>query len=389
MQLPTDLTLKILFVEDSLDDFYLLTKILEKDFPNLEAHRVDTAEEFKFAVAKEIIDLIICDHNLPQFNSDHVLEYLKKNRIDIPLLLVTGALSDVNAIASIKNGAVDYVLKSNLSKIPLVVKGILKQKETQRLKRNATRELAKRNEELSKINRELDSFVYSVSHNLRSPLRSLLGLLTLAMNESDVQKLHEYHHMMHSSINKLDGTLQDILDYSRNARQDVRIERIDLKSIIEENFEKMSFMAGFERFSTEVSIDQEVEFFSDRYRLSVIFNNLISNSIKYSDKNKPSQVITIKSKIDRTQAVIEFADNGIGIEPEAQRDVFKMFYRATEQADGSGLGLYIVKEAVDMLRGSVFVNSALYIGTKFTLTIPNMAFSPKENEVTSFLVDKG
>src|SRR5688572_23219874 len=143
MQLPTDLTLKILFVEDSLDDFHLLTKVLEKDFPNLEAHRVDTGEEFKIAIAKQFIDLIICDHSLPQFNSNEVLTYLKQNRIDIPLLLVTGALSDVNAVASIKNGAVDYVLKSNLSKLPLVVKSILKQRETQRLKRNATKELAK------------------------------------------------------------------------------------------------------------------------------------------------------------------------------------------------------------------------------------------------------
>lgn len=389
MQLSTDLTLKILFVEDSLDDFYLITKILKKDFPNLEAHRVDTGEEFKLAVAKSFIDLIICDHSLPQFNSNHVLEYLKEHRIDIPLLLVTGALSDVKAVASIKNGAADYVLKSNLSKIPLVVKNILKQKETQRLKRNATRELARRNEELSKINRELDSFVYSVSHNLRSPLRSLLGLLNLAMNEGDAEKLNEYHRMMYHSINKLDGTLQDILDYSRNARQDLRIERIDLKSIIEDNFDKMSYMPGFERFSTEISIDQDVDFFSDRYRLSVIFNNLISNSIKYCDKNKPSQIIKITLKVDKEQAIIDFADNGIGIEPESQSEIFKMFYRATEQADGSGLGLYIVKEAVDMLRGSVIVNSALYIGTRFTLTIPNLAFTPKENEITSLLVDRG
>jgi signal transduction histidine kinase len=389
MQMPTDLTLKILFIEDSVDDFYLIKKILESDFAKLESHRVDTREEFKLALDSTSFDLIICDHNLPQLNSDEVLRYLKQKRIDIPMLLVTGALSDVKAVASIRNGAVDYVLKSNLTKLPLVVNNILEQRETQRLKKNATKELSRRNEELSKINRELDSFVYSVSHNLRSPLRSILGLLDLAMSENDFERIREYHQMMQKSIHKLDGTLQDILDYSRNARQDVRIEQVNLRTIIEENFEKMTFMPGFERFSTEIQVDQDVELYSDHYRLSVIFNNLISNSIKYCDKNKTLQIIKIASTISKTQAVIEFSDNGIGIESQVLSDIFKMFYRATEQADGSGLGLYIVKEAVDMLKGTISVNSALYLGSKFTITIPNMVNHRKQTHVNSLLVDKG
>jgi signal transduction histidine kinase len=388
MQMPTELTLKILFIEDSIDDFYLIKKILESDFAKLEAQRVDTEEEFKSALDTTSFDLIICDHNLPQLNSDEVLKYLKQKGIDIPMLLVTGALSDVKAVGSIRNGAVDYVLKSNLTKLPLVVKNILKQRETQRLKKSATKELARRNEELSKINRELDSFVYSVSHNLRSPLRSILGLLNLAMSENDFEQIREYHQMMHNSIQKLDGTLQDILDYSRNARQDVQIRQVNLRTIIEENFEKMTFMPGFERFSTEIEIDQDGDLYADHYRLSVIFNNLISNSIKYCDNNKPLQIIKIVSTISKTQAVIEFSDNGIGIESEVLSDIFKMFYRATDQADGSGLGLYIVKEAVDMLKGTISVNSALHIGTKFTITIPNMVSHAKQIQVNSVLVDK-
>jgi signal transduction histidine kinase len=389
MQMPTDLTLKILFIEDSIDDFYLIRKILESDFIKLEAQRVDTEEEFTLALDTTSFDLIICDHNLPQLNSDEVLKYLKEKRIDIPMLLVTGALSDVKAVGSIRNGAVDYVLKSNLTKLPLVVKNILKQRETQRLKKNATKELARRNEELSKINRELDSFVYSVSHNLRSPLRSILGLLDLATSENDIEQIREYHQMMHKSIDKLDGTLQDILDYSRNARQDVQIEQVNLRAIIEENFEKMTFMPGFERFSTEIEIAQDAELYADHYRLSVIFNNLISNSIKYCDNSKPLQIIKIVSTISKAQAVIEFSDNGIGIESQVLSDIFKMFYRATEQADGSGLGLYIVKEAVDMLKGTISVNSTLFIGTRFTITIPNMVNHPKQTPVNSLLVDKG
>ena len=303
--------------------------------------------------------------------------------------MVTGAVSDEFAVNCLKRGADDYVLKSSLTKLPSVIENTLKQKETEWAKNKASKDLARRNEELSRINRELDSFVYSVSHNLRAPLRSVLGLLHLAKNEKDPNLLEKYHKMMESSILKLDDSLKDILEYSRSLRQTIKIQKVDLKKIIDDNLEKMQFMPGFDRLVTEVLVNEH-PFYSDEYRLSVIFNNLISNSIKYLDKSKVSSFIKISTNVTDDSAVIEFQDNGIGIEKDMLPKIFDMFFRATGKKEGAGLGLYIVREeAIEMLHGKIEVDSNLGEGTHFHIEIPNRIKKDQSTSMNTYLVDRG
>jgi signal transduction histidine kinase len=260
---------------------------------------------------------------------------------------------DEFAVRSLKLGADDYVLKSNLARLPSVIQNALKQKDAERAKRLAARELAKRNEELSKINRELDSFVYSVSHNLRAPLMSVLGLVNLAKQEKDAASLVRYHEMMERSILNLDTTLKEILEYSRNARQAIKKEVIDFAQILADNFQKMQFMPGFQEIEKTISLKLNAELSSDAYRISVIFNNLISNAIKYADHTKVKCAIDISIEVNAQFAMIDFKDNGIGIDQGLQGKVFDMFFRATESKEGAGLGLYIVKEALELINGTI------------------------------------
>jgi signal transduction histidine kinase len=218
--------------------------------------------------------------------------------------------------------------------------------------------LQSQNAELKKINKELDSFVYSVSHNLRAPLMSVLGLLDLAKHENHNNKsdLDLYFSMMETSIHKLDETVKEILDYSRNARQNLSVERIDLKKMIDDHFDKMQFMPG----------SQSIE-----RRLSVIMNNLISNAIKYHDPQKEQSFIRISVEVDEERATMIFEDNGIGIEDRYLDKVFDMFFRGTEKNKGAGLGLYIVKEAIDKLTGKISIQSKVGQGTLFVIELPN------------------
>lgn len=370
--------IKILSLEDLEEDFYLITHALKKSGLDFSAKRVDTKEEFSNALDNYGADVILCDHSLPQFNSNEALRIFHQRNLQIPFILVTGAVSEEFAVSSLKHGADDYVLKSNLARLRNVIDNALKQKESERQKIEAAQALARQNEALIKINRELDSFVYSISHNLRAPLMSVLGLLDLAKNEDNTIVIHQYHDMMKSSVCKLDDTLKEILEYARNARQGLLIDRIDFRKAINDNFERVQFMPGYERIRKEILIEGETHFFSDHYRLSLILNNLISNAIKYADPSKEDQFIRIAIRIDAEKASLTFTDNGIGIERDYLHKVFNMFFRGTEKNDGAGLGLYIVKEAVEKLCGTIQLDSQLGKGTVFTIELPNMIHEPKD-----------
>ena len=365
-------TLKILSLEDLEEDFYLISYALKKSGLDFIAKRVDTKEDFRIALDEFGADVILCDHSLPQFNSNEALRIFHQTKLQIPFILVTGAVSEEFAVSSLKHGADDYVLKSNLPRLRNVIDNALKQKEAERAQREAAQVLARQNEALIKINKELDSFVYSISHNLRAPLMSVLGLLDLAKNEQNSVVVHQYHDMMKASIFKLDETLKEILEYARNARQGLVVDQIDFEKIINDNFERMQFMPGYERISKEIKLHGEQNFYSDNYRLSLILNNLVSNAIKYADPSKDDSFIKITIVIDEKKAAITFRDNGIGIEDSYIQKVFNMFFRATTKNEGAGLGLFIVKEAVDKLEGKIDLESKSGEGTVFRIEIPNL-----------------
>jgi len=237
--------------------------------------------------------------------------------------------------------------------------------------------LKKRNEDLTKINAELDRFVYSASHDLRAPLVSILGLLNVVKVDPDEQSRNMYFDMMEKSVNKLDRFVQEIIHYSRNSRLEVKTEEIDLKALFNEVFDSLKHIQGAEKVELQIEIEQTTEkpFISDSSRLSVIFNNLISNAINYRSRRHDHPYIRLRATIKADQAVLVISDNGLGISAEYRHRVFDMFFRATEDTSvsGSGLGLYIVKESIDMLEGQISLESEQNVGTSFTITLPNQA----------------
>jgi signal transduction histidine kinase len=365
--------LKILVLEDMEDDLELIEYILEDANLKFTTKRVDTREQFISALKRDHVDVILSDHALPQFNSDEALSIYRESGLKIPFILVTGAVSDEFAVHSLKQGADDYVLKSNLTRLPSAILNAVKQREAEAAKKLANDAMRKQYEELMKINKELDSFVYSVSHNLRAPLRSVLGLINIARIEDEKHGniFQNYFNMMETSMNKLDETLKEILDYSRNSRQEVCVEKINIQQLLDDNLEKMQFMPGSSSINKQIHIREDAPLYSDKYRISVIFNNLISNAIKYYDPVKEHPMLNITIKVTNESARLEFLDNGIGIDKEYQDKIFNMFFRATQLSEGAGLGLYIVQEAVDKLKGTISIDSEIRKGTTFIIDIPN------------------
>ncbi|MFM9421838.1 MAG: hypothetical protein RIR06_299 [Bacteroidota bacterium] len=229
--------------------------------------------------------------------------------------------------------------------------------------------LIAKNEELQKINLELDHFVYSISHDLRAPLLSIKGIMHVLLNKSDLdQQTREFLNLADTSATRLDGTIQEILEYSRNSRLELKTEDVDLLDLFNSSFNDLKFSIE-EHVEFKVHIEGEALVKTDRARLSVLVKNIIGNSIKYRSKEREPYIhvnmINSKGWLD-----VVIRDNGEGIAPEHVAHIFDMFYRATTNSVGTGLGLYICKEIVQKLGGRMHANSILNQGTEMHFSIP-------------------
>ena len=225
-------------------------------------------------------------------------------------------------------------------------------------------------QELKIRNAELDNFVYKVSHDLRAPLSSVLGLVNLSKLDGNTDNPQEYISLIGEKIQALDNFISDVLSHSKNLKMEVNIGKVDLGKIIEQTFTELGYLDGAQQTRRIVKIDG-IDFFSDHWRVSEIFRNLISNSIKYRRPDSDDSYIMIKIMVDHLCADITFVDNGIGIRESSLRRIFEMFYRATDYGEGSGIGLYIVKNAVEKLGGEIKVASQPGEGTRFHILLPN------------------
>jgi signal transduction histidine kinase len=228
-----------------------------------------------------------------------------------------------------------------------------------------------KNEELRKTNDELDRFVYSTSHDLRVPLTNMLGLIDITKMTVKEETPNKYLDMMKQSVVSLDDVIRGILDYSRNSRSEVTFEEVTLKDVVQKTQDMLKYYNGFDNIRFRMRMDEGTPLYTDKARLATVVSNLLSNSIKYYNKHEQVPYISVTAKVTPEKALIFVEDNGIGIPEEYQEKIFDMFYRASSQATGSGLGLYILKETLQKLDGKISVISGKDVGSTFVVEIPN------------------
>jgi hypothetical protein len=233
-----------------------------------------------------------------------------------------------------------------------------------------TLEMVRKNEELEKANVELDRFVYSTSHDLRAPLASLHGLIQVARLEPGNEPFQRYLQMMEDRTKKLDDFIREIISYARNARTPVHPEYVDLKNLVFEILGNLSYLEGASLVRIDFKLDEVRTVVADKTRLRAVMTNLIANAIKYHNYTADDPWIRIETRKTLSYISLSVTDNGSGIPANHIDKVFDMFYRASEKSDGSGIGLYIVKEMVQKMNGRVEVTSDFGKGSSFTVHLP-------------------
>jgi len=238
-------------------------------------------------------------------------------------------------------------------------------------RKNWELKLKDKNTELQKINQELDTFVYRTSHDLRAPLASSLGLIELLkLESSESEEISKLINLQEKALNSMDEFIMDILTYSRNIRLETKREKINLLETAEETFKLLSNLKNYPKINKDITSNCASEIYSDLFRIKIILNNLFSNAIKFADLSKETPSIKLILNCTKKYFEIKLIDNGIGDEHKSK--VFEIFYRATQNVEGTGVGMFIVKDSVEKLNGSVSFTSKLGEGTTFVVKLPNM-----------------
>ncbi|MEO1051530.1 MAG: PAS domain S-box protein [Bacteroidota bacterium] len=325
------------------------------------------------------------EHNVVQVNKgfEHIFGYAESEIIGKRLnnIIVPQGFGEeaVNINAITLNGQVGTFETVRLDKsgesVPVIIYGVPVRHEDKTIGIYGIyvdiTERKKIEEELKTRNEELDNFVYKVSHDLRAPLSSILGLVNLAQHDRNDDDIRHYVGMIKDRVEQLDRFISDVLSHSKNLKIAVTNAEIDLQEVFDNCFADLNYLPNAHNIQKAVEVEGG-KLHSDKWRINEIFRNLISNAIKYHDPAKATPYVKIKATIDANFARVTVEDNGIGIHEELMPKIFEMFYRATENSEGSGIGLYIVKNAIERIGGTLDIDSHAGIGTKFEIVLPNM-----------------
>ena len=297
-----------------------------------------------------------------------IVAYFNENSL-IEMTVLTGVNKDINFTLNLILGIFTSVIvilfvirRNNESEDSLI-----RSKESLE---QMTKELKIKNKELQKTNDELDRFVYSASHDMRAPLSTLLGLIEIAKISNEPEEIPLYLDMMTSRIHDMEGFIREVTDYSRNTRLEVYIEKVNIRKTLLNIQESFDFLAKDSSIKVVLDVPNDLDIKTDSARLKVVLNNLFVNAIKYFDSRKEDRYVRVSSEITEGKCIIKIEDNGIGIPDEYQSKIFDMFFRASSNSNGSGLGLYIVKETLDKLNGTVVLESIPTKGSKFIVELP-------------------
>jgi len=359
--------LSLLIVEDDPIDIELSLRSLQRAGFDVESAVAQTADEFLEHIRHTHYDVILADYNLPQWNGMETVEALRREGIDIPVIVVSGYLGELKAVDCIKQGAADYVLKDHLLRLPDCVRRALRETKLRKDNRRAQ-------EDLARSNRDLEQFAYVASHDLQEPLR-MVAAYTQLLAERYKGKLDEnadkYIHYAVDGATRMQTLVKDLLAFSRLGRQGMHPQLTDCGVIVDLALKNLR--VAIEESGARVECGEFPALMADAALLAQVFQNVIGNAIKF--RGPEPLVVRVTAEQTKQETIVSIADNGIGIAQEHAELIFEIFKRLHSRAEypGSGIGLAICKKVVEQHGGRIWVESEPWQGCTFRFSLPNQS----------------
>lgn len=347
----------------------VLVSIIKSKLKNLLNVLLESEREYAFLLECDNNTIFLSKHinnkntierniDMPLFNGQIFVE-VEKSSINeaienlIILILIIVIISSLVLLIPIKNLGDKLIVKPQI------------------LLESSRLETQKVNQKLTVANDELQQFAYRTSHDLKAPMATIRGLCKFIIQdikENQLEDAIEGIEKVRNNSKKLEELTSDILHISKIENIDDKGEEIKISEIVNNITEKIELLIEEHNIKIEVNENHNQPFLSQRIRIAQILENLISNSIKYSDSNKNDRYVKIDSYNNEKQFVIKVSDNGIGIPARFHDKLFNMFSRFNQNySTGSGLGLYIFKKHMDILGGQILFESSEE-GSSFTLS---------------------
>lgn len=331
--------------------------------------------------ALEIIDknppaVILLDNKLPGIQGVEVLEYINSNQLDILVIMITSYASLDLAVKATNIGAYDFVPKPFT---PQELKASMENVAKHYFLRRMTRKLHKEGKQIR------FQFLTVLSHELKAPLNAIEGYLKIMQEQQAGDSIAAYDKMIDRSLSRVKAMrtlIMDLLDLTRieSGRKKRELGELDLGLVAKSAIETMVPMAIQKDVNIIYDKSTSVPYIADSEEIEIVFNNLISNAVKYNEDGG-----TVECKIAHlgSEILIVISDTGVGIAEEDLPKLFREFSRIkttkTKEISGSGLGLSIVKRIVDLYKGRIEVESNVGEGTKFLIYLPVL---PSISEIT-------
>ncbi|WP_411273552.1 hybrid sensor histidine kinase/response regulator [Daejeonella sp.] len=356
--------IKILYVDDEINNLTGFKASFRIGYNVMIA--VNATDAMQHLNSHPDIRVIFCDQRMPGKTGVQFFEEIR-SRYPKPIRILLTGYSDIDSV-------IDSI---NLGNVFRYVKKPWKDADILAAINEANKFyvsnslLAVKNDELQRAYNELDKFSYSVTHDMRGPLLSILGAVEAAQDMDEITEIRKMLLMMKESVRNLDDFIQSIHDYYNLNRGELEIKEINFNEIVGEQTKIFNFTYPVSNINFNTSIEQKETFRGDEVSIKLILNNLLSNAFKYQKRESKEKLVDLKILVENGKAILEVHDNGVGIDPNHIGDIFNMFFRASSQEVGSGFGLYNVKAAVTKLNGTITVDSKINNGTCFKVTIHN------------------
>ncbi len=330
---------------------------------------VGIQSNYEFAMQKNELELVMKEKVMNNLE-------LKKNR-EILLLMSIGGFFLIILVVIFWRG---YLRKQKINEV-LKDRDELRELKMEEIVNQLNQELNRNKlvqNQLEVSNEELNNFMYRSSHDINSPLISIIGLTNIALQSDSESERIEVLKMINTSTSKLHKLLEEMLVATKVTHGNLKIVQVVFSEFLNEIIKELKNASYFSDVKIELLGDKNLKLNTDENLLRAILQNLIDNAIKYKNSAISNSFVKIHWEYKKDAVEITISDNGQGISMDQQAKVFEMFVRANYQSQGSGLGLYIVKKSIKKLGGEIKLESEPEIGSVFTILLPNLLIKQME-----------